>query len=76
VCDIVRDNTQDFEKIEVRWEVMKSLLDSSPELWNRAEEYVVIKRHEALIKCSNPNEPEIEKLLRQILMECKQERLK
>ncbi|HVP26307.1 MAG TPA: hypothetical protein VMT26_01410 [Candidatus Bathyarchaeia archaeon] len=55
---------------------MKSLLDSSPELWNRAEEYVVIKRHEALVKCSNPNEPDIERLLRQILMDCKREHLK
>ena len=76
VCGIVRDDMPDFEKREVSWEVMKSMLDSFPELWNRAEEYVVVKRHKALTECSNSNDSDIEKLMRQILMEYKQKRQK
>lgn len=69
VCGIVRDAISDFEKREVSWEVMKSMLDSFPELWNRAEEYVVVKRHRALTECSGSSDSDIGKLIRQILAE-------
>jgi hypothetical protein len=72
----VRDNTSEAKAPEVRWEVLKSMLDSFPQLWNRTEEYIVIKRHETLIKNRNTNVIGIEELMRQAVMEYNQEQLK
>jgi hypothetical protein len=39
-CGIVRDQTSDLYTAEMRWTILKSMLDDFPELKERAEKYL------------------------------------
>jgi hypothetical protein len=48
----VRDNTSDPRETEIRWEVLKAILDHFPELQERTETYLLAK--ESLLQSSYP----------------------
>jgi hypothetical protein len=68
----VRNNTLDAE--EIRWDILKSMLDDFPQLWDRAEQYLLDKRSSAQIAAANAIYPGIKELMQEVVREIRKER--
>ena len=42
--NIVRDSTSNMRETEIRWEILKAMLDHFPELQERTETYLFAKK--------------------------------
>jgi hypothetical protein len=71
----VRDNTSHSGETEIRWEVLKAMLDHFPELQERTEKYLLAK--ESLLQSSYPkgSSSTIKELIEKSIEEYQQERL-
>jgi hypothetical protein len=71
----VRDNTSDPGETEIRWDVLKAMLDHFPELQERTEKYLLAKG--SLLQSSYPkgSNSTIKELMQKTIEEYKQKRL-
>jgi hypothetical protein len=72
---IVRDSTSDMRETEIRWEVLKAMLDHFPDLLQRTEVYLFAKK--SLLQSSYPkgSSPTIKELMQKTIKEYQQKRL-
>jgi len=65
----VRDNISDPKQTEIRWQILKAMLDNFPELQERTETYLFAKR--SLLKSGYPegSSPKIRELLQKAIKE-------
>jgi hypothetical protein len=68
----VRNNTPDPP--DVRWDVLKSMLDDFPQLRDRVERYMQEKNMPIQTSPTDPAEKDARKLLQKTLSEYRQER--
>jgi hypothetical protein len=68
----VRNNTLD--PADIRWEVLKSMLDDFPQLHDRAEQYLRGKRSSTQISSADPAGPRVKELFQKAVDEYRQER--
>jgi len=71
----MRDNTSDPRETEIRWDVLKAMLDHFPELQERTEKYLLAK--ESLSQSSYPKDSNstIKELMQKTIEEYQQKRL-
>jgi hypothetical protein len=71
----VRNNTFDSRETEIRWEVLKAMLDHFPELQKRTETYLLAK--ESLLQSGYPkgSSSTIKELMQKTMKEYQQKRL-
>jgi len=70
----VRDKTFDFA--EIRWEVLKSMLDNFPKLMDRTEKYILDKRGLAKTSSADHVETDVRDLMQKAVSEYHAERLR
>ena len=68
----MRDNTPDSPNI--RWNVLKSMLDDFPQLRDRAEQYLLRKRDPKQLSPTDPADMGIEELLQKAIHDYRRER--
>jgi hypothetical protein len=68
----VRNNTPD--PLDVRWDVLKSMLDDFPQLRDRVERYIQEKNTSIQTSSTDPAEKDVRRLLQKTLREYRQER--
>ena len=68
----MRDNIPD--PLDVRWDVLKSMLDDFPQLRDRVEQYMQEKNMPIQTSPTDPAEKDARKLLQKTLSEYRQER--
>jgi hypothetical protein len=71
-CCVVRNNTSD--PTDIRWDVLKSMIDDLPQLWDRTERYLLDKRSSTQVAASHHTDPMIEELIQKAISEYKKER--
>lgn len=71
----MRDNTSDPRETEIRWEVLKAMLDHFPELQERTETYLLAK--ESLLQSNYPEGSSLtsKELMQKTIEEYQQKRL-
>ncbi len=69
----MRDNTSD--SAEIRWEILKSMLDSFPQLVDRTEKYIIEKRNTAPASKANHLGLDLRELMRKAVNEYRTERI-
>jgi hypothetical protein len=70
----VRYNTSDTA--EVRWEVLKSILDNFPQLLDRTERYILDKRSVAHTNSADHVSSDAKELMQKAVSEYRKERLR
>jgi hypothetical protein len=68
----VRNNTPD--STDIRWEVLKSMLDDFPQLRDRTEQYLMGNRKLTKISPTDQTDPGVSRLLRKAVNEYRQKR--
>jgi hypothetical protein len=68
----VRDNTPDSP--DIRWDVLKSMLDDFPQLRDRAEQYLRQKRDPTQTSPTDPADPGAKELLQKAVHDYRRER--
>lgn len=69
---ILRDNTAD--PTEIRWDVLKSMLDDFPQLRDRAEQYIIEKKNPTQPSSTGDTGQTVKELLRKAIHRYRQER--
>ena len=62
------------DSTEVRWEVLKSMLDNFPQLLDRTERYILDKRSVAHISSADHVSPDAKELMQKAVSEYHKER--
>ena len=70
----MRNNTT--EVLDIRWEVLKSMLDDFPQLRDRTEKYLVDKKNPVQIRADDHINQEIRKMMLEAVSECRKDRLR
>ena len=68
----MRDKTLD--STDIRWEVLKSMLDDFPQLRDRTEQYLLGNKNSTKISSTRNIDPEVRKLMQKAVNEYRQER--
>jgi len=68
----VRNNTLD--SADIRWEILKSMLDDFPQLRDRTEQYLLEKKNSTKTSLTGDIDPEVRKLMQKAVKEYRQER--
>ncbi|MDH5483336.1 MAG: hypothetical protein OEY22_10765 [Candidatus Bathyarchaeota archaeon] len=70
----MRDNTSD--STEIRWEILKSMLDNFPQLLNRTERYISDRRSLAQTSSADHVSSDAKELMQKAVNEYHKERLR
>ena len=70
----MRNNTLD--STDIRWEILKSMLDDFPQLHDRMEQYLRGKRDSTQISPTDRTGPNVKELFQKAVDEYRQERLR
>jgi hypothetical protein len=71
----MRDNTPDSpDSPDIRWDVLKSMLDDFPQLRDRAEQYLLQKRDPTQTSPTDPANPGVKKLFQKAVHDYRRER--
>ncbi len=65
-----------MEVLDVRWEVLKSMLDDFPQLRDRTEKYLVDKKNPFQTRADDHINQEIRKMMLEAVSECRKDRLR
>ena len=68
----MRNNTLD--SADIRWEILKSMLDDFPQLQDRTEQYLLEKKNSTKTSLTGDIDPEVRKLMQKAAKEYRQER--
>jgi len=68
----LRDNTAD--PAEIRWDVLKSMLDDFPQLRDRTEQYLLEKKNSTQPSSTYSADQSVKELLQNAICEYRQER--
>lgn len=71
----MRDNTSDPRETEIRWEVLKAMLDHFPELQERTEKYLLAKESLFQSSYAKGSNSTIKELMQKTIEEYQQKRL-
>ena len=69
---ILRDNTSD--PADIRWDVLKSMLDDFPQMRDRVEQYLLEKKNSTQPSSSCGTDQSVKELLQNAICEYRQER--
>jgi hypothetical protein len=70
----VRDDTSDCA--EIRWEILKSMLDNFPQLLDRTEKYIIERRNLIRTNSASQSYLDVKKLMQNTVKEYHEERRK